>query len=59
MLVPSGVASSRLITRWYGESQPKVPNDSDANRALNRRVQFVITANEKMKAEAKQAADKN
>lgn len=55
----AGVASSRLITRWYGESQPKVPNDSEANRALNRRVQFVITANEKMKAEAKQAADKN
>ena len=55
----AGVASSRLITRWYGESQPKVPNDSEANKALNRRVQFVITANEKMKAEAKQAADKN
>ncbi len=55
----AGVTSSRLITRWYGESQPKVPNDSDANRALNRRVQFVITANEKMKAEAKQEAGKN
>jgi outer membrane protein OmpA-like peptidoglycan-associated protein len=55
----AGVSSSRLITRWYGESQPKVPNDSDANRSLNRRVQFVITANDKMKAEAKQEASKN
>ena len=55
----SGVSSSRLITKWYGETQPKVTNDSDGNRALNRRVQFVITANENMKAEAKQEANKN
>jgi outer membrane protein OmpA-like peptidoglycan-associated protein len=55
----AGVSSSRLITKWYGETQPKVPNDSDANKALNRRVQFVITANEKMKSEAKQEANKN
>ena len=58
-LKAAGISSARLITRWYGESQPKVPNDSDANRALNRRVQFVITANDKMKAEAKQEATKN
>ena len=50
--------SSRIIAKWYGESQPKVENNSDANRALNRRVQFVITANEKMKADAKKEADK-
>jgi outer membrane protein OmpA-like peptidoglycan-associated protein len=55
----AGVTSSRLIIKWYGESQPKVENTSDANRALNRRVQFVITANEKMKEEAKQEAQKN
>lgn len=57
-LKSAGVSSSRIITKWYGESQPKVANDSEANRALNRRVQFVITANEKMKAEAKQEAEK-
>jgi len=55
----AGVAGSRLIVKWYGESQPKVENSTDANRALNRRVQFVITANEKMKAEAKQEAGNN
>ena len=55
-LKSAGVSSSRLIIKWYGESQPKVSNNSEANRAMNRRVQFVITANEKMKAEAKQAA---
>ena len=55
----AGVSSSRIITKWYGETQPKVVNDSDGNRALNRRVQFVITANEKMKADAKKEAEKN
>jgi len=58
-LKTAGVSSSRLIVKWYGETQPKVENNSDANKALNRRVQFVITANEKMKAEAKQEAGKN
>lgn len=52
----TGLSSDRLIIRWYGESQPKVANDTKENRALNRRVQFVITANEKMKEEAKKEA---
>ncbi len=51
-----GTSSSRLITKWYGESQPKVENNSSENRATNRRVQFVITANEKMKEQAKKVA---
>lgn len=55
----AGVSSNRFMIKWYGESQPKVENNSDTNRALNRRVQFVITANEKMKAEAKKEAEKN
>lgn len=58
-LISAGVPSSRLISKWYGESQPKVDNNSESNRALNRRVNFVITANEKMKAEAKQQAGEN
>lgn len=51
-----GLDRDRLIIRWYGETQPKVENNSKENRALNRRVQFVITANEKMKEEAKKEA---
>ncbi|MDB5203200.1 MAG: OmpA/MotB family outer membrane protein [Ferruginibacter sp.] len=54
----SGLAASRLTTKWYGESQPKVENTSAENRALNRRVEFAITANEKMKADAKIEAEK-
>ncbi len=39
-LVEHGVAADRLVARGYGETAPKVPNDSNANRALNRRVEF-------------------
>ena len=57
-LKSAGIASSRLTIRWYGERQPKVENTSDANRAENRRVEFAITANDKMKeAAAKEAAN--
>jgi len=55
----NGIASPRLTIKWYGESQPKVDNTTDANRAENRRVEFGITANEKMKEEAKKEAAKN
>ncbi len=55
-LAAEGVSNNRLITKWYGESQPKVENNSEANKATNRRVQFVITANEKMKEQAKRVA---
>jgi outer membrane protein OmpA-like peptidoglycan-associated protein/Tol biopolymer transport system component len=32
----------QLITKGYGETRPVVPNDSDANRERNRRVELVI-----------------
>ena len=44
--------SSRLKTKWYGESQPKYPNDSEANRVKNRRVELAIYADKDMKKEA-------
>ena len=48
----NGIASSRVVTKGMGESDPKVANDSDANRAENRRVEFVITANRKNKSDS-------
>lgn len=54
----AGIASSRLTIKWYGETQPKVPNTDAASKAENRRVEFAITANDKMKEEAaKEAAN--
>lgn len=41
-LVSRGIAASKLIARGYGQEKPVAPNISDANRALNRRVQFII-----------------
>jgi len=58
-LKTNGITPSRLTIKWYGESQPKVDNTTDANRAENRRVEFGITANEKMKEDAKKEAAKN
>lgn len=57
-LKEANIAASRLTVKWYGETQPKVDNTSDANKAANRRVEFAITANDKMKeAAAKEAAN--
>jgi outer membrane protein OmpA-like peptidoglycan-associated protein len=52
----SSISASRLTIMWYGEAQPKVENNSDVNRAENRRVEFAITANDKMKEEARTEA---
>ena len=42
-LVKNGVTSDRLIPKGYGMTQPLLKNDTEANRALNRRVQFIRT----------------
>ena len=46
------IAASRLTTKGFGETQPKVAGDTEEALAQNRRVEFAITANEKMKKEA-------
>ncbi|MEI6825939.1 MAG: OmpA family protein [Desulfuromonadales bacterium] len=50
-LAAGGVPSSRMTAVGYGSSSPAVPNDTDANRALNRRVQLEISPTEKLRAE--------
>ena len=42
-MVEQGVAPERLSAKSLGESQPAVPNDTPANRKLNRRVVFNYT----------------
>ena len=34
-----GIAADRILPIGYGETQPKVKNDSEANRQLNRRIE--------------------
>jgi outer membrane protein OmpA-like peptidoglycan-associated protein len=41
-LIALGVEAARLAANGYGPDKPLVPNTSDANRAKNRRVQFVV-----------------
>jgi len=42
-LASHGVESARLVSKGYGMNQPLVPNTTEGNRALNRRVQFIRT----------------
>lgn len=55
-LLANGISSNRVTTRGFGMTAPKYSNDTPDGRAQNRRVEFLITANEKMKNESKQEA---
>lgn len=44
-IVSKGISASRIISQGYGETKPVVPNDTDDNRQLNRRVEFKILKN--------------
>lgn len=39
-LIGNGIPAARLTSHGYGDTQPVVPNDTDANRAKNRRVEL-------------------
>ncbi|TRO66466.1 OmpA family protein [Christiangramia sabulilitoris] len=58
-LVDQGIDRGRFTTKWYGESQPKYDNSTEEGRAKNRRVELAIVANEELKEQAKQQAEKS
>jgi OOP family OmpA-OmpF porin len=43
--------AGQLTSRGYGESAPVVPNDTELNRAKNRRVEFTVLNTEALKRE--------
>jgi outer membrane protein OmpA-like peptidoglycan-associated protein len=53
-LAAYGISNNRLKIKGMGENQPSTSNDTEANRAQNRRVEIAIYANEAMKNAAKQ-----
>lgn len=57
-LVAKGLKASRFTVQGLGKADPIATNDTDAGRALNRRVEFSIIANEKMQADAEKEAAK-
>jgi OmpA-OmpF porin, OOP family len=46
-LVAHGAGAERLVSHGYGLTRPLLANDTEQNRALNRRVQFIRIEGEK------------
>ncbi|MBW7864377.1 MAG: OmpA family protein [Candidatus Hydrogenedens sp.] len=42
-MLESGIDAARVQTVSFGETKPAVPNDTPANRKLNRRAEFKVT----------------
>ncbi len=55
-LATNNVSTNRLTIIGFGEMLPKYLNETEQGRAQNRRVEFLITANEAMRAEAEKQA---
>jgi outer membrane protein OmpA-like peptidoglycan-associated protein len=53
-----GINSSRVTVTGLGETVPKYSNTTSEGQTQNRRVEFLITANDKMKADAAAEANK-
>ena len=53
----TGISYSRITIKGYGENAPVASNSTEEGRAQNRRVNFLITANEKMIEEARKEAN--
>ena len=57
-LANKGLVSSRFTTTGLGIADPIATNDTPMGRSQNRRVEFAITANEKMVQDAQKEAGK-
>ena len=52
-LASQGVSAARMRSVGRGSTEPVAPNDSEADRQRNRRVEVAIYANDQFKAQAK------
>lgn len=57
-LAGKGLSASRFVTTGMGIADPIATNDTPDGRSKNRRVEFAITANEKMVQDAQKEAGK-
>ena len=55
-LASQGVERSRVSSKGLGETEPVAPNESEAGRSKNRRVEVAIYAGEAQRAAAKKQA---
>ncbi len=55
-LYTKGINRSRVNTKGFGLTAPRYTNETEEGRSQNRRVEFLITANEKMIRDAKKEA---
>ncbi|MFP5042315.1 OmpA family protein [Parasediminibacterium sp. JCM 36343] len=57
-IVSNAIDASRLTSKGFGADSPQYSNDTKEGQAQNRNVQFVISANDKMKTDASKEAAK-
>jgi len=57
-LVGKGLSSTRFVTTGLGIADPIASNETVDGRSKNRRVEFAITANDKMVQDAQKEAGK-
>jgi outer membrane protein OmpA-like peptidoglycan-associated protein len=55
-LASQGVDRARMTSRGLGETEPVAPNETDAGRSKNRRVEVAIYASEAQREQAKRQA---
>ncbi|MBK8245682.1 MAG: OmpA family protein [Saprospiraceae bacterium] len=51
-IAQTNIKSNRLSTKGFGETSPKYSNSNIDGQAQNRRVEFLVSANSKMKKDA-------